>query len=252
MQAGKTYDGDIHRHNTTHSIVYISEVDMAIAFTDARIVEEIPDTIGGVTYRVQLPKTKAIQALCFRRMRADHSLRCTNVAGHGTDHLGTGACKFHGGSSSAKSIVNGKQAYQTKKRLSNQIQAYLAQDRDTLLDLTEQLAATKAMFDEFLTEFPDPRDDNYGIWLNRFTNIINTLGALAERISKMDTRNTLTTAQVLYLRTVMIDLFVKYIPNPDERLRAVRELAGRMGGDVTADIHMNMSEIPGLGGGNHV
>ena len=222
---------------------------MTVAFTDCTVTEEIYGTVGGTTYMVITPGYKEPRALCFRRMHKDKSQRCTHEAGYGTGHLNTGACRFHGGMvADNPPIKTGLNAPVTKTRLAAQIQSYLDLDRAKLLDLTEQLAATRAMFDEFLTVFPNPEDDSYGIWLARFTTIVNTLGQLVERISKVDNRNTLTAAQVLYLRAVMIDLFVKYIPDPEQRIRALREMASRMGGDVSVD--MRMSEIPGLSSGS--
>jgi hypothetical protein len=114
----------------------------------------------------------------------------------------------------------------------------------TKLDLTEHLAATRVIFDEFIDDYPDPQADDYGLWFHRFTNLIGTMGTLVEKISKVDSRNSLTAAQVLYIRAILVDMFIKYIPDADARERALRELASRMGGDV--EVSMNPSEIPGM------
>jgi len=206
-------------------------------------------TAGGRTYYVILPGTKEEKALCFRQIKKDPTLRCTNPAGYDTWHNGSGACKFHGGNNSNHpNIVTGKKAVMTKMRLDDQIQAYLNDDRGKLLDLSYELAASRAMFNEFLNEkFPDPSSEDYGIALHRFTELIGTIGSLVDKISKIENRNSLTTAQVMYLRATVADLLIKYVTDPEGRERAVRELVSRMGGDVSHEMEMRRSEytLPG-------
>jgi hypothetical protein len=57
----------------------------------------------------------------------------------------------------------------------------------------------------------------------------------------VENRNTLTAAQVLYLRATVADIIMKYLPDPFERERAAKEIANRMGGDMT--VQMQPSEI---------
>lgn len=216
---------------------------MPIEKDRARLVQTDEGTIGGDTYWVKLPGEREAHALCFRRIRSDPHLRCVNVAGYKTEHVGTGACAYHGGNNKPF-IVTGRKAVMTKTRLADKIQTYLQRDRDDLLDLTEQLAATRAIFDEFIETYPDPEHEDYGLWFHRYTNLIGTLGTLVEKISKVDARNSLTAAQVLYIRAILVDMFIKYIPDADKREQALRELASRMGGDV--EVSMKPSEIPGM------
>lgn len=206
-------------------------------------------TAGGRTYYVILPGTREEKPICFRQIKKDPTMRCTNPAGYDTWHLGSGACKFHGGNNSNHpNITNGKTARISKMRLAADIDNYLNKDRATLLDLSYELAASRVMFREFLEErFPDPTSDEYGIALHRFTEIVGTIGSLVDKISKIENRNTLTAAQVMYLRATVADLLIKYIADPEERERAVRELATRMGGEIKQDVEMRRSEysLPG-------
>ena len=217
---------------------------MAIEKRKARIIDVGEGTVGGDTYTIKIPG-EIEQDLCFRRIHNKKGMRCTNVAGYKTNHVGTGACSFHGGNTTKNpNITTGRHAKSTRKRLDAQIQQYLDKDRSDLLDMTYHLAATKAIFDEFLADFPEPKDDTYGLWFGRFQGIVGTLGTLVEKITKVDARNSLTAAQVLYIRACMVDIFMKYIPEADMRERAIRELASRMGGDV--EVTMRPSEIPGV------
>jgi hypothetical protein len=202
--------------------------------SNIRVVE---DTYGGNTYYVTLPgKNMREQALCFRPLKKQPAIRCTQQAGWDTSHLGTGACKLHGGCVDGVKITTGKYSRATKMRLNDNIQKYLDGDRNILLSLDYELAATKAVLDEFLEKkFVDTDDDNYGSSFNKFVEIIGTLGTLVEKISKMETRNTMTAAQVMYLRATVLDLLMKYIPDANMRETAARELAMRMGGDIAVD-----------------
>lgn len=213
---------------------------MAVKRSDARVMRKEEGTIGGTTYYVRL-KGEKVRALCFRKMKNQPDMRCTHEAGYRTDHLGTGACRFHGGAPKMPAITNGMTAHVTRMRLQNKIDDYLGKSRDELLDLTQHLAATRAIFDEFMGGFPNVDDESYGIWFNRFNVLITTLGTLVEKISRIDSRNTLTAAQVLYLRATMIDVLMKYVPDPDQRERVVKEIAYRMGGDL--EVSMKPSEV---------
>jgi hypothetical protein len=75
-------------------------------------------------------------------------------------------------------ISTGIYARQTRTRLQDKIEDYLNKSRDELLDLTEHLAATRAIFDEFIIAFPETDSESYGLWFNRFNSLIATIGTL--------------------------------------------------------------------------
>lgn len=201
-------------------------------------------TPGGTTYFVKMPGGKSARPICFRPLKQDKNKRCAQPAGYDTWHSGTGACKLHGGSSGTP-IVTGRNAVMTKIRLKDKIEEYLQQDRSALLDLNRELAATKAIMDDFLERFPDPDDDNYGMYFHRFTELVGTMGSLVDKISKIDNRNTLTAAQVLYLRATVADIIMRFIPDPGMRDRAVKELASRIGGE-SIGVELQPSEFTTL------
>ena len=68
---------------------------------------------------------------------------------------------------------------------------------------------------------------------------------LVEKISKIDNRNALTAAQVLYLRATVADLLMKYLPDPQLREKAAKELAVRLGGDVEVTMPRSEYSLPG-------
>ena len=214
---------------------------MTVSRNDAKVVGVDKDTPGGATYHIKLPGENKPRILCFRGLKNNPSMRCTQAAGYGTSHVGTGACKLHGGADKRPTITTGRQAVQTKLRLKEKIDGYMGKSREELLDLSEQLAATKAIFDEFIVAFPNTEADEYGLWFGRFNALISTMGILVDKVSRIEARNTLTAAQVLYLRATMVDILMKYLPDPDVRERVVKEIASRMGGDLA--LEMQPTEI---------
>jgi len=207
---------------------------MAAIKADCQIVRIDEGTPGGNTYYIITPGKDDPRALCYRQIVKHPERVCTNSAGSETWHYGTGACYRHGGAVPENvHLVTGKYS-KMRGRLAERVQEYLKQDRSQLLDLTSELAVTKAVYDEFIENHPDfvTQEDEIGVWLHRFQAITGTLGNLVEKISRVDNRNTLTTAQVMYLKAVVLDVILKYIVDPSARERIAKELASRLGGDT--------------------
>jgi len=205
---------------------------------DATLTQIDKGTPGGDTYYVILPNKTDPTPLCFRKIKhRDGAKRCTNVAGLRTWHPGTGACFIHGGGSreNGPRLANGKQS-KMRGRLQVRVDNYLSMDRARLLDLSGELAISRSLFDDFVDVYKGPEDEQFGAWFYRFNQIVTTLGTLVEKISRIDTRNTLTAAQVLYLQATVADILMKYINDPDLRNRAARELASRMGGEHSVEL----------------
>ena len=214
---------------------------MPIYESDVVHVTRETKTLGGDTYWVEHPDWKGEErALCYRKTKhAEGSptplpgSRCGSVAGGNTWHKGEGACSGHGGSRgvNGKTITTGKGAKTARRHLKRRIDEYLETgDRDELLDLTYELAALRVLFQEVVEHFPDPEDKKYSIQVNRAVTMIQATGALVEKMSRIDARNNITTAQVIYLRVVVADILAKYITDIPARERAVKELMSRVQG----------------------
>lgn len=122
-----------------------------------------------------------------------------------------------------------------RRRLEDRIDNFL-DDRENLLDLSQELATARAMFEEFIEKVqPDPDSDDYGIHLARTIKLVSTIGTLVDKISKVQSRNALSAAHVLYVRAAIADLFVKWISDPDDREAAIQDLLFRIGGDEDKD-----------------
>ena len=122
----------------------------------------------------------------------------------------------------------------TQTELRRRIDEYIESgDRDSMLDLTYELAALRVLFQELVEHFPDPTDQKYTIQVSRAVTMIQATGSLVDKISKIQSRNNITAAQVMYLRAVVADILAKYLTDPDYRERAVKELMARVEGGET-------------------
>jgi hypothetical protein len=218
-----------------------------ITRAEAKDLREEAGTPGGTTYWVRKSGEREFKALCFRPLHGKPEERCSNGAGYDTWHSGNGACKFHGGATQKYNVVTGRNATVNRERLRTQIDNYLSLDRKKLLDLSYELAVSKAIFDESIETFPEVSNINYGFSLARFLKLLESMGNLVEKISKIDSRDALTAAQVLYLRATVADIMMKYITDPITRERAAKELASRLGGEVQHDVELEPNEysLPG-------
>lgn len=196
--------------------------------SDCKGIREEPGTHGGITYHVRLTGEQE-KPLCFRRRNKSPMYRCTLPAGHGTWHLGQGACKYHGGLAGRKP-THGRAAKMVRRKLLEDVNRFVEEDADQLLDLSKQAAAMHVLFRNALERFPnDPTSKERSKEVRNVLHIVQATGSLVDKISRIESRNALTAAQVLYLRVTMTDILMKYVTDPDMRQTAVEELAHRVG-----------------------
>ena len=209
---------------------------MPILRSQVAKIEIEEGTSGGPTYWISMrdQNGRDARALCFRKTRQKSDdgkpMYCANVAGYETWHKGEGACKFHGGLAGAPPTTGAKSKI-ARRRLSDDINAFLEKDEGRLMDLRYELAAVRVLFQEFIDKFPEADDERYGIEVNRAMAMVGTIGSLVDKISRIEARNTLTASQVMYLRATIADILIKYVMDPDRRERAIKELIHRVGGE---------------------
>lgn len=200
------------------------------------LIKEEQNTPGGTTYWVVDVHNgeKQERAVCYRLLngldKKGQGFRCNRPAGMGTNHYGSGACRLHGGVTSLSTLKTGRSAVVTRTVLQDKIEEFLSGDLSDLSDLSLELAAMRAIFHEYLENFPQIDEDNYGIALVRATKLVASIGTLLEKISKIEARNTLTAAQALYLQATVADILLKHLPDVTLRELAVKELTNRISG----------------------
>ncbi len=151
--------------------------------------------------------------------------QCQHPAGWGTQHVGSGRCKLHGGASTGP-IKTGRYSLAHRKSLEAKAQAFAAQPDPG--DLTGELALMRALLQDYLDRFGDdtrlPYDD-----IERLFGMIEAISRLVERIAKMLNATALTQAEVLYLQARIADLLSTYVPDADKRARFLAELSESIG-----------------------
>ena len=150
--------------------------------------------------------------------------QCQQPAGWGTEHVGQGRCKLHGGKAGAP-IVTGR--YSIKRtELAHKAQRFVNDDAPG--DLTGELALMRALLQEYLDRYDDnsrlPLDD-----IERIFGMIEAISRLVERIAKILTAKALTQAEVQYLQARIADLLTSYVPDPNHRAEFLRALAESIG-----------------------
>jgi hypothetical protein len=141
---------------------------------------------------------------------------CQRPAGWGTDHVGDGRCKTHGGNG-GRPPKHGRYAATRSESLQEKIQEY-REDPDPA-EMWDELAVLRGVLQEWLSDMDGVTEDDVGVLLDLQNAIRRTL----DSINKIQTRSALTAAEVEYLQARVADLFKTYVPQ-SERDAAIREL----------------------------
>jgi len=172
--------------------------------------------------------------------------RCSLTAGWGTDHLGTGRCKLHGGADIAGRVLrkatHGLTSKYLRKRVEDKVDKYLADPAP--LDLSREIATSRALL-EFLCDWILDQGD-VELFIERvpgLLTLIDNTGRLVDRAAMIEKRYAMTAAQVLYVESVFIDILNNYILDPRQREKIAAELAHRLGG---TSYEVNLAMHPAL------
>ena len=158
--------------------------------------------------------------------------RCMHQAGFGTDHLGWGRCRYHGGSKIGKRILatikHGLQSQHLRSQVMGKIEKYLSDPAP--LDLARELATQRALLELLMNHVVDQGDLDY--FMSRvpgLMELIESIGNMANKAALIEKRYAMTAAQVLYVQHVFVDIINRYIADPGAREEVAGELARRLG-----------------------
>lgn len=144
---------------------------------------------------------------------------CKRPAGWGTDHVGFGRCKLHGG---ATPIKHGRYSLAHRQALEAKAEKYMQDPRPG--DLSAELALMRALLQDFLDRYPDgislPLDHIAAIY-----EMTEKISRMVERISKILSQTALTQAELQMFQAKLAELLIKYIDEPDDRTRLLDELS---------------------------
>jgi hypothetical protein len=146
---------------------------------------------------------------------------CQMPAGWGTDHVGEGRCKRHGGNA-GRPVEHGR--YSAKKeKLQDRLEEYRTEENPG--ELWEELALLRALLQRQLAEGDIDTDTVLGL--------VKEIRQTLDTINKMMSRTALTAAEVEYLQAAVADVIKSYVPdrNRDEAIQRLRSALGDRRGD---------------------
>jgi len=139
-----------------------------------------------------------------------------------------GRCRMHGGPNPGRPIIHGRYSLAHRTALADKVQTFLDDPRPG--DLSAELALMRALLQDYLSRFPD------GVKLpvqeiERIMSMVETVSRLVERIARILNTTALTAAEVQLLQARIVDLLVKYVDDPAQRLAFLDDLAAAFNGD---------------------
>jgi hypothetical protein len=138
-------------------------------------------------------------------------------------------------------ITTGRYSLKHRKSLHDKAQAFLSDPAP--YDLTAELVLMRALLQDYLERFSDDMGNMPADEISRVFGLVETITKLVERISKIANETALTQSEVQFLQVRIVDLLIKYVPDPDSREQFIADLADSFGGirrqpaiDVSATI----------------
>lgn len=160
--------------------------------------------------------------LCGAKTRAGGT--CQQPAGWGTQHVGNGRCKLHGGNAGAP-IKTGRYSIK-RQELARKAQQFASDT--TPGDLTGELVLMRALLQDYLDRFEDgtrlPFDD-----IERIFGMVEAIGRLVERIAKILATTALTQVEVQRFEQAFLTELPKYVPEPTKRLELIQAIGWTLG-----------------------
>lgn len=161
---------------------------------------------------------------------------CKRPAGWGTAHVGEGKCKLHGGNA-GRPPIHGR--YSVTKR--TELQAKISQfyNDPAAGDLRGELALLRAILQDYLDKWVDTDDPvTAAMMTGRVFEMVESIGRMVERISKILATTALTQAELQLLQVTLIDALNEFVPDPEHKRAFVSRVFGTLRG------------VPGPGAGS--
>lgn len=137
---------------------------------------------------------------------------CKQKAGWGTEHVGEGRCKLHGGNA-GRPIIHGRYSVKHLESLQEKHIQFLNDPEAG--NLLPELALLRALFQDFIDRFGEPLRlsiEHRG----HARDMILDISKLVERIARIRNQTALTAAEIQLIYVKLGEIVVEYIP--DDRL----------------------------------
>lgn len=164
--------------------------------------------------------------LCWRKTRNATAKyeNCHKPAGWATDHVGSGACKLHGGKA-GRPMLNGKYSHVKKTRLKESFERF-ANDPH-LMNMDSEIAWARALLSDLLERHDTTHDEEDILRIIELEKkMIDSIITAIEKRAKVEDRHTMTVAQARLLMLRAIDVQKKWLEemHPDEDPERIKEL----------------------------
>ena len=164
--------------------------------------------------------------------------KCKQRAGWGTDHIGDGKCKLHGGKSPGAPIIHGRYSIKHREKLQAKVDQFLEDPQPG--SLLDELALERALLQDLLDKITDQTDQKTR---GAIIFLISEIRKTVESISRMMNQTALTQADINYLQAVLTGLLIRYIDDPEKRCAFMGELRRAMGSDASASRRVAQDRI---------
>lgn len=174
--------------------------------------------------------------------------KCTQPAGWGTEHLGEGKCKLHGGAS-----PRGTESPHFKHGMySNYLPTSILQKADAMaaqsemLDLLPELVLTRALLADYMERLKT-NESQTKLLPGEFETIrtlTDQIRKLSDSISKQRNDTALTAVEITYLVTRIPEVVVRFIDEPEKQRAFITELFGIAGGVPSRPVELAAGKAP--------
>jgi hypothetical protein len=153
---------------------------------------------------------------------------CKNPAGFRTNHPGEGKCYLpgHGGCSTGRPITTGVNAKKTSRQLRDKMTKHLANPNP--LDLTGELALLRSLIDHFMEKLEEAEKDPTREDAGTFILLVQGVQKVADTISKIQSRELLTIAEMTLVLVVLADVLREEVKDADTLERITSKLRTRI------------------------
>ena len=166
---------------------------------------------------------------CGAKNRAGNP--CGQRAGWGTDHVGDGRCKLHGGNA-GRPIIHGRYSIKHRESLQAKMQEFLEDENPG--NLMSELALQRAMLQDFLERLGTEIPINVVMRKHVF-DMVESISKVIERVTRILNQSALTIAEVKLLEMTILDLLLRYIDDPQKRLSFMGEFRRLVGSTHRTD-----------------
>jgi hypothetical protein len=152
---------------------------------------------------------------------------CQRPAGWGTQHVGQGRCKLHGGNA-GRPVEHGRYSVTRRRSLQEKIAVFY--NDPATGDLRSELALLRALLQDYLDRWVDADDSVIaGRSIGHVFEMVDAIGKMVERIAKILATTALTQAELQLLQVTLIDAITEFIPEPERQRAFISRIAGTLG-----------------------